>query len=451
MRRSALATVAALLLSSFLSAQESVAHPLPIPLTTKVERLRFFFRELDLSLPALPDSLTGHEDFELLQSFSAQVHKRALAQPAPAATKDEWQDLARISYPGGVERIVRAAVVKTEVIQQPKLVQIADATGQLSYQPNPGKLLWKVSSTTDYGQVVPTVADVQAQAAALDAAGVDLSTAGAKAFCSSRLSTPDANHYFTDVRGRFKDCLLRTGGAYMSARIASSFKLTFNWAQNPKVNSTFKYVVPSQYANVNQVFSGQVDFDPSKIFVTGSDWQSAYKAADSYGDAQEGVFARYMASKCEQPADAQSDGFRKGLVTTDCVRKLARPRGWVVMAAVLTPTVSLVEKSNFDFLASNGVLAPNPFTTKRLADLTFSLDLTRVLPSAKARQDALAALVAAKAKKPRPPVNPTWKDVDDLVGKWAMEPEKLNADADDSLYEKLISALHSLRQAPLSF
>ena len=449
MRSCAFAIVSALLMSTLLSAQKSVVNPTPIPLETKVERLRFLFGQLDLTLPVLPDSPSSNEGFERLQGFSAQVHKRALAQPAPAAAKDEWEDLARISYPGGVERILRAAVVKTEVIQQPKLVQIADAAGQLSYQPNPGKLLWKISSTTDYGQVVPTATDVQAQAAALDTAGVDLSTAGAKAFCSPRLSTQDASQHFTDVQGRFKDCLLRTGGAYMPARIASSFKLTFNWAQNPKVNSTFKYVVPSQYADVNQVFSGQIDFDPTKIFVTGSDWQSAYKAADSYGDAQEGVFAHYMASKCEKLADAQSDEFRKGLVTAECVRRLARPRGWVALVAILTPTVSFVEKSNFDFLANNGVLAPNPFTTKRLADLTFSLDLTRVLPSAKARQDVLAALVSAKAKKPRPPINSTWKDVDELVGKWAIEPEKLDAEADDSLYEKLMSALHTLREASL--
>jgi hypothetical protein len=79
---------------------------------------------------------------------------------------------------------------------------------------------------------------------------------------------------------------------------------------------------------------------------------------------------------------------------------LAGPHGWTAVLAAVVPTVALIEKTNFDFVANNGLLIANPFPSKRLADLTFSLDLTRLVPNAKARQDALTALTSAVSKKP---------------------------------------------------
>ncbi|MEI9978428.1 MAG: hypothetical protein WDN23_05405 [Edaphobacter sp.] len=435
MKKLCLVSLSAILLCPFLSGQTQT-NSIPVPVVEhpqRIYRLRVLFRQLGLRLDS--DDPTFNE----LQTFKQQVNRWALEAPYQLAPPPDSISLAKESYPGGGERFLRSTVLKAEVIQQPKSAQVTDpTTGAVSTQQNPNEMLWKASAVTDFSQLVPTTSDVQTQAVQLKASGVDLSRPGAgKALCSDFVTPPGqpATRQSFAMEHGFNNCVLRTGTSYTFARIGSGFKGTFSWAQNPKIQSNI--LVPEQYTSLNQAFAGEVDFDPTKVFLTGSDWNSAYLAANSYSDHEEYVFVSRIAAKCHVPL-APEGSQRTGLMTTDCAKKLARPQGLSAIAAVITPTVTFIEKTNFDFFASGGQLVPNPFPSKRLADLTFSFDLTRLIPNAKARQDAMATLAAAQQKVPGPSPNPNRTDVYNQVCIWASEPEQID---NDTFYANLRTAL----------
>ncbi len=411
----------------------------------RIARLRKLFLDLGLELPtcsatsSIENAGSCDLSFDELQSFSDRVHQWAMSAPTNLAADEVWQKLAEKSYPSLAERTLRATQAKIEIIEQPKTITITDpTTGVGTPSPNPDRQLLRVSSVTNYSELVPSPSDILQQATVLRSAGSSAATAA----------------WRTDSDGEsLRNCLLRTGFVNMFLRDLSGIKGTFNWSQNPQVQQNV--LVPSAISNQNRIFSGEIDFDPSKLFLTGSDWLAAYQAAQLYGRDAEKRFARQLGKECAhsnpkatvqvpEPGNIGSTSAkRSGLISPECAMRLARPHGGYAIAAALVPTVTYTVKSQFDFIANSGFLTAAPYRTNNLGDLTLSVDLTRLIPTAKSRSDALATLVAAQANKPAPPADPTRADIDQQVRNWASEPEQID---DDDIYKKLRIALLAARQ-----
>jgi hypothetical protein len=409
-----------------------------LTLHDKIERLRTLFENQHLTLPPqLTSDIPCQQAFYLLQDFAKSEHQWVVQPAAPVA---DPIGLAKESYPSGTERVLRSTTIKAETIQQPKTIQLFSTEKKKSVaQRNPDTLLWKISATMDSSRFVPTTSDVQAQAKTLTDVGVDLSVPGDHALCSSYVASKRLDDHSNDAvilkeNNQFEQCVLRSGTKYMFARFASGLKGTANWAESPSVRGGVK--VQKKAASQSDEFSGEVDFDPTKLAMSGSDWYSGYQSAVLYGNAQETMFVNYMAKQCGTGVT------RANMVSEQCARRLAGPHGFNAFLAVAVPTVSFIEKTNFDFAANNGELIQNRFPSKRLADLKFSIDMTRLIPSPKARQDALEALAAASHKKPAASRDSFKSSVDRLVQQWATQPEDMGKD--DVLYTRLIGAIEAL-------
>jgi hypothetical protein len=369
-------------------------------------------REIQEAFYAAGLKLIVGRDLKSLQGDKADLHKWAITA-VPVCEGACAKELSGAILPNRLERSLRATQAKIEVAQQPNtsLVQLTP-TSAVTAVPNPDHNLLRVSSVTNYSELVPTPDDVQKQAQLLNDAGIWAETSNGLCHhqaellikaestqpsepASGPVSTKDAT--FRKTAGAMEHCLLRTGFRNELLRNLSGAKGTFSYSQNPQVQQNL--LVPSAISNNNRIFSGQVDFDPSKLFLTGSDWLSAYQAARLYGPDAEANFTNSMLRACHREEDGRRvlrGEARSGLVDADCLRRLAAPRGLKTIAAAVIPAVTYSVKTQFDFIKSGGGLVPAPYATPNLGDLILSIDLTRVIPSAKSRADALSALIAAR-------------------------------------------------------
>lgn len=406
----------------------------------KIHRLTDMFYDVDPTL-ALVIRPTQTE-YEALKPFSVLVHQWSLQTPATSSDL-ALESAVRKTYPSLGERYLRSMQGKVELIQQPKTALIENPTTlQVTAAPNPDNLLLKVSGVFTYSEYVPTPADVQTQAKAVHDANIDIRSTGG-GLCTHVQNETDAH--------KVRDCFLRTGFRNVLLRDLSGVKGIVNYAQNPEVQQ--QLLVPDTISNQNRIFSGEVDFDPSKLFLTGSDWLAAYGAAQYYGTTTETRFNDVIRAQCEkalhQQLPSEANGKRLGYVSEQCMMRLARPHGAYAWLAAFTPQVVYTIKSQFDFIKNQGDLVPAPYATKRLGDLTLTVDLTRLIATAKSRTDALATLVAAQKNTPVTPVDPARKDLDKQVQLWASEPESLDkADVYEALRLALVSLRPSMQDTP---
>ena len=371
----------------------------------------------DLGLPAIRTF-----DEETLVALRHKVHDWTLNEIQTLGEKNEVHPVD--TYPEFYERVLRSSVSKFELTQQPRTVLIQSGSTVVP-APNPDSVLFRYSISTTYAELIPSVADVQAQADAMSKYG--LST---KPICGSL--------GFAPVREKSVNCIVRLGTANRFGRALSGVKGTFNYGQNPQVQQSL-IVAGTAAAQKNFSLSGQVDFDPKNLFLSGTDWNTAYSTSKTYGSGMELAMRQTIKRKCNLVGKDDATLVNNAA----CARKLAGPTGWQLAAVLLIPQTSYQLKNQFDFIKQNGVLIAAPFPTNSLTDVTFSLDLTRIFSSAKSRTDALAALAAFKT-----PVGKTKSDAKANVEKLYFElmtgPAKRIEDKD--WYEGFLKAIVNVYQ-----
>ncbi len=376
------------------------------------------------------------------------AYRRWALQGAPSKNDTSGSDSAGTPlslYPGFIERYARASPTKIEIIQQPRT--ILEQTGTVSLPAgNPDTLLVRYSSTTTWADVFPSVADIHDQAKAFIDSGL---TIPATAFiCGKELNQVESAKRATQLA----NCIMRDGKPYRTGRFFEGFKTQFSFGQNPQIEQGIS-VVGTAAATSNYSVSGEVDFDPKTLFLNGTDWENSYEAVKAYdpdGKLQlMEEFQRRIRHACGPSSDGKIDD-RLSL----CAKRLSGLTPRQMLGAVLIPQFSEVIKNQFDFVKQGDLLIAAPYPTKNLSDLTFTIDLSRLIPSSKQRQDALKMLTdlkkdtAAKAKTDKlkqdavivaKGVADERSDVVTLFADFASEPEKLAVN--DDWYETFRSAL----------
>ncbi len=189
------------------------------------------------------------------------------------------------------------------------------------------------------------------------------------------------------------DCTYQPERADRVRRIASSggvwqrglsgVTLTVNLSERTALQQGIVVANPS-FANHYQV-TGGVNFDPSQLFLNGTNWS---KAAAAFSDAH---------AVCDDRKQDGKDSDRP----RNCVADVSRPRlaaGYAeshrlatAFLAAVVPTISFKRVSQFDFVKNGGVLVPAPFLENAQTQLTFKWDLKKAIPSTSMMLDATVA------------------------------------------------------------
>jgi hypothetical protein len=143
--------------------------------------------------------------------------------------------------------------------------------------------------------------------------------------------------------------------------------------------------------------SGEVDFDPTSMFLTGSGWQTAVAALKdakinpSNLDAEE---SRCFVAK-KPPLPSETDDATQ----TECINAFSKPRlrgdaeagTFTRIAATLIPKFQFKAVSQFDFIKNGGIFVAEPGLQRSLKSYTFAWDFRRLIASTADRAAALKA------------------------------------------------------------
>jgi hypothetical protein len=431
----------------------------------KTERLNALLREVSLPPIVYTDSAKLIENVAAYRAWAmADYTAKAIPSPTPSESlktpPSGSEQIARALYPNLGMRYLRASPSKTEVIQQPRTIVEQQGATTIAVG-NPDPLLVRYTQTTTWADVVHSVADIHDQAKAFTDAKFQPPQEGM--ICNYHVTSPAtvtkhvSNSRVANGDGtkRFVDCLLQEGASRRWGRLLGGVKTQVSFGQNPQIQQGFN-VSGTTAATNNYFASGEADFDPKGLFLNGTDWNNAYETAKAYDSVTPKIGTGVMDELLSRVESTCSDvAAEKDLRSSVCLRKISGLSGWHVLAVFL-PQASAVIRNQFDYVKAGGILVAAPFPTKSLADVTFTMDLSRIIPTNKQREDAFKMLDAlqksknerAKVLQSRLPVQKRVSlsstsldsrlDVVRLYADFASEPEKID---DNGWYEKFRGAL----------
>lgn len=217
-------------------------------------------------------------------------------------------------------------------------------------------------------------------------------------------------------------CIADSGGWWK--RALSGVMATFSLSERQRVVGGI--VVPEGPFPADYDKTGQITFDPAKLFITGSNWSDAlsllagmrvgdptankhelkYWVADKNGltlfDRCFGYSGDVVAAKA---ASKEEPLFPKNGIVHDCISAFGGSKGgWVGFLAAAVPKFTFKRSSQFDFVKYAGILIQAPFGERAVNSYTFSWDLTRLIAPTSARLAVMDAMTqpskvaAAEAK-----------------------------------------------------
>jgi len=160
------------------------------------------------------------------------------------------------------------------------------------------------------------------------------------------------------------ECL--AGGGSMWKRAVSGLSITAALSERPALQQGIIQPEPSFTGHYG--ITGQIDFNPANLFITGANWK---KATDSAQDISIGS---------EEIEDIKA---RVGS---------AKPKIWGALFQTFVPTFQFKRTSQFDFVKYGGTLIQAPFPESALNSYTFTWDLRKAIAPTATR------LAAADAK-----------------------------------------------------
>lgn len=177
-----------------------------------------------------------------------------------------------------------------------------------------------------------------------------------------------------------------TSGAWWQ-RALSGVKGTFSLSERTRVVSGI--VVPEGAFPQDYDKAGEIDFDPTPIFILGSNWKNA--AASLAGINWKNPAARLHDNCFPDSKSGESESGSKNLSPPlesieDCIREYGgSKKGGIAFLAAAVPTFKFVRQTQFDFLKNGGALIPAPFPEAALNSYTFTWDLRRMIAPTKER------------------------------------------------------------------
>jgi hypothetical protein len=147
--------------------------------------------------------------------------------------------------------------------------------------------------------------------------------------------------------------------------------------------------------------SGQIDFDPTRLFIAGSNWKNAISAAQNMRIDPDQPYCdcfQYLADNEVQ--DPATQHLLPGERYQACISKFAEPRIVApnhrmradAILKVFIPKFQFKRASQFDFVKNGGTLLPAPFPSPALNSYMITWDLRRVIATTSNRMDAFDAI-----------------------------------------------------------
>ena len=184
------------------------------------------------------------------------------------------------------------------------------------------------------------------------------------------------------------DCLA-TSGLWWH-RALSGVTVTFSISERTRAMSGV--ILPDRPFPQGYDKSGEIDFNPSQIFMVGSNWKNA---ADSLVHIQRARSGTELAESMCVPDPKHSDSKRHSDDTlAKClVRAYGGSKGgWIGFLAAALPTFKFIRQTQFDFLKNGGSFIPAPFPEGALNNYAFTWDLKRLIAPTKERVAATDVL-----------------------------------------------------------
>jgi hypothetical protein len=189
------------------------------------------------------------------------------------------------------------------------------------------------------------------------------------------------------------DCLASSGAWWQ--RALSGVKATFSLSERTRVASGI--IVPEGPFPSDYDKAGEIDFDPSQLFILGSNWKAA---ATSLKDVNLTPSKGTEFAECSAPQKSETSlnsGNTKKAFAACVTRYGGSKRGGIGFLAAAVPTFKFIRQTQFDFLKSGGILIPAPFPETALNSYTFAWDLRRLIAPTKER---VVVADAVKANTP---------------------------------------------------
>jgi hypothetical protein len=265
-------------------------------------------------------------------------------------------------------RVARAFQYQLGLQEQPGTATIQNGS-TVQFIPNPERYLIRHSLTFQFSELFLTPSDF----------------GGAlRDFYVHNSSVADKRLNLSSLCGKRKQWALEcvaTSGAWWQ-RALSGLTMTFSLSERTRVVSGI--VVPDRPFPQDYDKAGQIDFDPSQIFITGADWKNA---ATSLKDMK--LTNNHPPQECSP--DGESPDGSKGIQSGDrvavkCVNKYGGSKwGGVGFLAAAVPKFKFARQTQFDFLKNGGALVPAPFPESALNSYTFTWDLKHLIAPTKER------------------------------------------------------------------
>ncbi len=195
--------------------------------------------------------------------------------------------------------------------------------------------------------------------------------------------------------------LIVSGGGVWK-RIAAGFTVNIDLSERSSLQQGVVLTSNTSFLNHYQV-TGGFDFDPTQLFLGGTNWSSAFGAKKSAGAE---VYDRCRPEprknhdESKDAKDAQDDIVAR---RAGCIDDLSSPRLLskdqdnpeyctigrhhkpMLLLAAVVPTVSFKRMSQFDFAKNGGILVPAQYLEAAQNQVTFKWDLKKAIPSAASR------------------------------------------------------------------
>ncbi|HTS37022.1 MAG TPA: hypothetical protein VMH04_15215 [Candidatus Solibacter sp.] len=324
---------------------------------------------------------------------------QAQSPPSPPQTDDpaKPQPLNLSPYTGGADyRFLRLWQYQYQYVEQPSTVLVQSAPGQTSLIANPEHNLNQHTVALDFGQLF-----LKSQ---------DLSKAIQAALLSNKEERKNIQMIHADLCGKkgLLACVADSGGSWK--RLLSGIKASGSAAEHVRVVQ--QILLPSGYG-----FAGAVDFDPSRAFVTGSDWKNATELLGKMTDAEA---ATALGDLLKPGSDLEKECKSRDAVR--CAKALSSSKRKTPLA--LLPTFQYKRQTPYDFLKYSGILVPSS-AESGLNTWSFTVDLRRLIAAPAEQLDAVAAAnaIVKKSRELEKSVAPS-KKICGLLGKEEKEKEK---------------------------
>ncbi len=281
--------------------------------------------------------------------------------------------------PGG--KFWRALQYQYQFGEQPAFVVAStnNANGSMTtIIPNPEKYLNQHTLSFQFSEIFPATSNLASMVAALYAVNKDPKIPSQPLRLANRLCK-STNQI---------ECLV-SGGNFWE-RFLSGVSGNVSLAERDPVQQGVSLTLTSSQ---HYGAAGEVDFDPSLLFVTGTNWQTVLTALKDVNLEPERFFG--------DDATCFVKGNSSPEIWQNCVTEFSRSRfsaykkqgALTKIGAALIPKFQFKATSQFDFLKNGGVLVPEPGLQRSLKNYSFTWDLRHAIAST---SDRVAALKAYK-------------------------------------------------------